>query len=236
MTRRMEDITMSVTQSRYWCATCNQYTLHERHLFGAGWGCLLTILTAGIFIPIWLLISLCETLSNPPRCQKCGKGHASIVQAITMGFLLLMIGGGAVSWLMMDSTKKQSTAIPPAPPIPAAAEGELAKPQPAPVPGKPAIVVDKVPGKPAIVVDKVPGKPAIVVDKSVADEADAIEKERNDAIHARTLLSVGRNWEKNERPELALKTYRELVTKYPNSAQAKTAKERIKVLGTGVPR
>ncbi|MGC1722937.1 MAG: hypothetical protein WA746_28505 [Isosphaeraceae bacterium] len=227
---------MSVTQSRYWCATCNQYTLHERHLFGAGWGCLLTILTAGIFIPIWLLISLCETLSNPPRCQKCGEGHTSIVQAITTGFLLLMIGVGAVGWLMMDLTKKQSAAIPPAPPIPAAAEGEPAKSQPAPGPAKPAIAVDKVPAKPTIAVDKVPAKPAIAVDKSVADEVDAIEKERNDAIHARTLLSVGRNWEKNERPELALKTYRELVTKYPNSAQAKTAKERIKVLGLGAPR
>ena len=165
---------MSVTQSRYrWCDLQRVHPPRTAPL--RLWlGMPAHHPDRGIFIPIWLLISLCETLSNPPRCQKCGGGHTSIVQAITMGILLLMIGVGAVGWLMMDSTKKQSAAFPPAPPIPAAAEGELAKPQPAPVPAKPAIVVEKV-----------PAKPAIVVDKSVAAEADAIEKERNDAIHAR---------------------------------------------------
>jgi hypothetical protein len=44
------------------------------------------------------------------------------------------------------------------------------------------------------------------------------------------LLAVGRNLEKSEKPALALKSYRELVAKYPDSAEAKTALERIKAL------
>src|SRR5271157_105151 len=109
---------MSVTQSRSWCSTCQEHTLHERHFFGAGWGCLLTILTGGIFIPIWLLISLCETVSNPPRCQKCGGGHPSTMQAITIGFLLLLVGLGVLGWFVYKTdVPRQRRPTTPAAPI-----------------------------------------------------------------------------------------------------------------------
>ena len=49
-------------------------------------------------------------------------------------------------------------------------------------------------------------------------------------VRATTLLSLGHNWEANGKPELALENYRELLAKYPNSAQAKTAKDRIAAL------
>lgn len=57
-----------------WCKTCNKYTLHTRHDLGLGWGCLLTLLTAGAFLPVWLLMSLVSTL-RPMRCQACGRGR-----------------------------------------------------------------------------------------------------------------------------------------------------------------
>lgn len=58
--------------------------------------------------PIWLLISLWETLTNPPRCQRCGAGHPSLVQAIIIGFLLFIIASGALGWLMMKTILRPS--------------------------------------------------------------------------------------------------------------------------------
>ena len=71
-----------------------------------------------------------------------------------------------------------------------------------------------------------PKKPAVDRLKLASNE-----REPDNDTHAVTLFNVGRNWEKNDRPELAIKSYRELVAKYPMSAGAKTAKERIKALG-----
>jgi hypothetical protein len=61
-------------------------------------------------------------------------------------------------------------------------------------------------------------------------ELDAIEKERTGANRAITLLNLGRSFEKSQKPSLALKSYRELVAKYPDSPEAKTAQARIKAL------
>lgn len=61
----------------------------------------------------------------------------------------------------------------------------------------------------------------------------AMKKERTDAAHAAGLLAVARNLEKIQKPDAALKSYRELLAKYPNSAEAKAAGERIKALGAG---
>lgn len=43
---------MSVDQTQRHCKTCDKPTLHQRSTFSFGWGCLLTILTSGLFIPI----------------------------------------------------------------------------------------------------------------------------------------------------------------------------------------
>lgn len=53
------------------CPICNRVTAHVRERFSTGWGCLLTLLTMGLFIPVWILIDLME-LSGPPQCQYCG--------------------------------------------------------------------------------------------------------------------------------------------------------------------
>jgi len=63
---------MAVDQKSRYCKQCQQSTLHERHRVSEMWGCLLTIFTLGLWIPIWLIMSLCGSLSSY-RCQICGK-------------------------------------------------------------------------------------------------------------------------------------------------------------------
>ena len=65
---------MAVMQVRRYCRHCGESTLHEKQTFGSGMGCLLTVLTAGLFIPIWLLIGVAEAF-KPFRCQHCGGGR-----------------------------------------------------------------------------------------------------------------------------------------------------------------
>lgn len=62
---------MNLRQKQKHCRTCNRATLHEKHFFETGWGCLLTILTGGLFIPVWLLIDVSRSLSRW-TCQRCG--------------------------------------------------------------------------------------------------------------------------------------------------------------------
>lgn len=57
------------------CKTCGRNTLHEKQQLSNGMGCLLTIVTVGIFLPFWLLYSLFILPFRPFRCQTCGKGR-----------------------------------------------------------------------------------------------------------------------------------------------------------------
>lgn len=65
---------MGVVQSRRWCKECGRKTLHEKHGFSNGMGCLLTILTGGLFLVVWLVIGVLEAF-KPFRCQQCGQGR-----------------------------------------------------------------------------------------------------------------------------------------------------------------
>jgi hypothetical protein len=64
---------MAMAQSQQWCELCGGYTLHARTYFGSGWGCLLTILSGGLFLPIWILIGIIEFFTSRWRCQICGQ-------------------------------------------------------------------------------------------------------------------------------------------------------------------
>lgn len=61
-------------QAQRHCKTCGRKTLHAKATFSTGWGCFLTVITAGLFIPVWLLMGLFEAF-RPWRCQACGKGR-----------------------------------------------------------------------------------------------------------------------------------------------------------------
>jgi len=65
---------MSLMQAQRFCNTCGHKTLHAREHFSGGWGCLLTILTGGIFLIVWIIIAILEAF-KPWRCQNCGKGR-----------------------------------------------------------------------------------------------------------------------------------------------------------------
>jgi hypothetical protein len=64
---------MPMKQRRRYCWACQTKTLHAKNVLGLGWGLLLTLLTAGVFLPVWLLLSLFSAIFIPYRCQDCGK-------------------------------------------------------------------------------------------------------------------------------------------------------------------
>ncbi len=63
---------MGIKQTSRYCKQCGKRTLHVKHTFDFAWGCLLTILTGGLFLFIWLLADVVG-LIRPYRCQICGK-------------------------------------------------------------------------------------------------------------------------------------------------------------------
>lgn len=66
---------MAIIQAQRYCRLCNMRTLHVRTTLGSGWGCLLTVLTVGLFLPVWLLIGIGEALVTKWHCQNCGRGR-----------------------------------------------------------------------------------------------------------------------------------------------------------------
>ena len=65
---------MANIQGRRYCKECGKKTLHERDHFSGGMGCLITIVTGGLFIPIWIIVLINEAF-KPWRCQNCGRGR-----------------------------------------------------------------------------------------------------------------------------------------------------------------
>lgn len=57
------------------CPQCGRNTLHEKQQLSNGMGCLLTVLTGGLFLIPWLVYSLLVLPFRPFRCQVCGKGR-----------------------------------------------------------------------------------------------------------------------------------------------------------------
>ncbi len=66
---------MATLQSQRRCRTCGRKTLHARSSFSNVLGVLFSLLTLGLFIPVWLLIGVWEALFVPWRCQACGGGR-----------------------------------------------------------------------------------------------------------------------------------------------------------------
>lgn len=65
---------MTVRQKSRYCRECGRRTLHAKSYFSGGWGCLLTIVTGGLFIPIWLIAGIIDH-AKAWRCQVCGKAR-----------------------------------------------------------------------------------------------------------------------------------------------------------------
>jgi hypothetical protein len=63
---------MAVDQKQKFCPDCERKTLHQRQRLSEAVGCFLTLLTAGLFLPIWILMSLVGTAQGY-YCQVCGR-------------------------------------------------------------------------------------------------------------------------------------------------------------------
>lgn len=64
---------MGISHRSRFCRVCQAQRLHTRHSFSGGMGCLLTIVTLGLFLPVWAIIAVRDGL-EPYRCQQCGTG------------------------------------------------------------------------------------------------------------------------------------------------------------------
>lgn len=63
---------MSVSQRSRYCSHCQRKTLHQKSEFDGGMGCLLTLLTLGLFLIVWAVFAAQDAIT-PYRCQVCGK-------------------------------------------------------------------------------------------------------------------------------------------------------------------
>jgi hypothetical protein len=64
---------MSKQSSKY-CPYCLADTLHVKpQCIGDGIGCLITILTGGLFLIAWIPIAFADVFLQPWICQQCGK-------------------------------------------------------------------------------------------------------------------------------------------------------------------
>jgi ribosomal protein S14 len=61
----------TIHKARY-CRRCGHKTLHLRERFSNTAGCLLTVITAGLFIPIWALLMI-GNLGQRWQCAACGR-------------------------------------------------------------------------------------------------------------------------------------------------------------------
>jgi ribosomal protein S14 len=66
---------MAQIHGQRYCKLCGRKTLHVRDTFGDGWGCFLTIITLGLFLPVWILIAIVESITSKWRCNVCGQGR-----------------------------------------------------------------------------------------------------------------------------------------------------------------
>lgn len=64
---------MAVQKSRY-CKECQRKTLHQKYQWvNDGMGCLLTLLSAGLFLLLWFPCLILQIFFASWRCQVCGR-------------------------------------------------------------------------------------------------------------------------------------------------------------------
>ncbi len=62
-------------QSSRKCRQCGHKTLHVKsQMISDGMGCLLTIITGGLFLLLWLVFVFFD-IFQPWRCQVCGRSN-----------------------------------------------------------------------------------------------------------------------------------------------------------------
>jgi hypothetical protein len=62
-------------QTQKWCSYCERYTLFAKPHFAFGYGCIASLVTGCLFLPVWACFALADAF-RPLRCQSCGAKYA----------------------------------------------------------------------------------------------------------------------------------------------------------------
>jgi membrane glycosyltransferase len=86
---------MSIRQRQFLCKQCARRTLHQKETFSGALGCFFTLITAGLFLPFWLLADMAG-LFRPYRCQTCGSAHRIFLGGVVLALLILGLWAAVV--------------------------------------------------------------------------------------------------------------------------------------------
>ena len=200
--------------------------MHEKEQLNSGMGCLLTILSGGLFLPFWVFYSVLILPFRPYRCTQCGTGSGSglFVMAIVLGGIMLFV---IVPKFRGDPIPEPApvAVAPPAPahrekPAPqeavdldglrqavAQAEARREKPEPAAPDVQPDVVAPDVSNEPP--------PPPVMTEKQLKTAQSRIRLSRQ-AIDMDTAGALQKKW------------LTEIVTEFPDPAEAEEAAELLK--------
>lgn len=94
------------TIARKFCTRCNDYVAAERvstsHLIHF----VLTLITAGLWLPVWIFIAL----TKGHRCRQCGSATTSTNPKTIMKLILVMVimAGGVLLYVSMNIDRLKS--------------------------------------------------------------------------------------------------------------------------------
>lgn len=63
----------TITKGGY-CPVCQQKRMGQKEVLGDGFGCILCLLTVGLFLPVWIFLKMVNEWPKPYRCTVCGTG------------------------------------------------------------------------------------------------------------------------------------------------------------------
>lgn len=63
---------MSTLTKGGFCSNCQQQRMGSKQVLGDGWGCLLTIITGGLFLLLWIPLKFLSEYPKPYLCNVCG--------------------------------------------------------------------------------------------------------------------------------------------------------------------
>ena len=65
---------MAMLYKEIFCPKCNRETLHEKSRIELATALVLTAVTGGLFLPVWLFLEG-RFAFTPYKCQHCGRGN-----------------------------------------------------------------------------------------------------------------------------------------------------------------
>jgi hypothetical protein len=91
---------------------CQRPTLHQKEAFSGAFGCFFTLITAGLFLPFWLLADVAG-LFRPYRCQVCGKAsRPSVLVCLLILAGVVLVAACTVfpgAWAWWEARTQQAT-------------------------------------------------------------------------------------------------------------------------------